>query len=205
MKVVKCESLDNVPSTKDITATLPYQIAVAKKESDDTSERIGKDFKDKNASTDKFVKDYQDNENAPKKAEEAKIQLDESLFEDAEPKKRGRKPGSAVGMKYDAWVDDDEDEDDLWTRVYTELLPMAQMPRKLRRVPHNNRQGYDNIFPSADGGIIINATSADEFDLAKEIADAYGVTYTEPVLDPSRKGKHFPYTMTINIPEGATV
>jgi len=86
--------------------------------------------------------------------------------------------------------DDPEEEEDLFTRINDELFPydmeIVKTFTKLPDIPASKRYHQGDIGIDYDGNILVYADEDEDFDFAKQVADAYGVDITEP----RQQGKH---------------
>lgn len=79
------DRLNNVPESEDFVGEVPYEIAVAKDDSENIDARIKSAFAEQDKIVDEFIKDQEDESRfveADKKYEPKKLTLSESLFED---------------------------------------------------------------------------------------------------------------------------
>ena len=61
---------------------------------------------------------------------------------------------------------------------------------------------YEHVYPHGDSDIVIYATSPEEFEFARKVADHYGVVAEEPKMDGNKLTNSFyKYSMIIRIPE----
>ena len=95
--------------------------------------------------------------------------------------------------------DDPEEEEELFTRINDELFPYdmeaVKLFTKFPDVPASKRYHDGDIGTDYDGNILVWADTDEEFDFAKKVADAYGVSITEP----KQSGKH--KVVKIAVPE----
>lgn len=86
--------------------------------------------------------------------------------------------------------DDPEEEDDLFTRINDELFPYdmeeVKLWTKFPEISASKRYHQGDIGTDYDGNILVWADNDEDFDFAKKVADAYGVSITEP----KQSGKH---------------
>lgn len=105
-----------------------------------------------------------DKKNMPKKVEEAKMVLDESLFEDTD----------IVAER------DTEINKDMWSCIYNELcgeIKGAEAPyRRFKRKPRE-RYPSDKLGVGMNDEIIVKSNTEEGLDFAKEVADEYGVEF----------------------------
>lgn len=81
------DRLNNVPESEDFVGEVPYEIAVAKDDSENIDTRIKSAFAEQDKIVDEFIKEQEDESRfveADKKYEPKKLTLSESLFEDYE-------------------------------------------------------------------------------------------------------------------------
>lgn len=104
--------------------------------------------------------------------------------------KEARKAMPFVDSQGNIYTDEDrstEEEDDsyqdIWTVVYNEISPEHPnwiLKSKLTDVPVWKRYNYDNLELDYDDNVIIHANEESDFDLAKRIADEYGLEFRGP-------------------------
>ena len=99
--------------------------------------------------------------------------------------------------------EDETEEDTVWNNVYnslcTELDPIDR-PEPFRKVGRGNR--YDVIQTDYDGNIIVSGNTPEEFELAKRVADYYGLK--SKMTDYSHRTwskDPYKYTFTIYVSE----
>lgn len=121
----------------------------------------------------------------------AKVDIDEKKVKEVkEDKKLKEGKGSKPFVDQEGNVYTDEDRSggldsskDLWTIIYNELAPEHSNWRKrtkIKDIPTSKRYDYNDIEFDYDDNILIHADSEDDFELARRVADAYGLEFRNP-------------------------
>lgn len=104
--------------------------------------------------------------------------------------KEARKASPFIDSEGNSYGDEDRSSDDMddtlndpWTTVYNEIAPENpnwKLKTKLPDVPIWKRYNQDHLEFDYDDNIIIHAEKEEDFDLARRIADEYGLEFKGP-------------------------
>lgn len=132
----------------------------------------------------------------PSTPEMKKLHLSESLF--AEDAAVATKPHTNVYQNYK--YADDADED-LWEKVYNELDASLDPQDCHREVKARHGARYQNVATDVDGNIVVFGRDEEHLELAKRVAEHYGVEYRISSNDNGSSEQLYKVKMTIIIPE----
>lgn len=94
------------------------------------------------------------------------------------------------------------DTQDLWEKIYSNLA--TDLGNDTNHTVPDISKGcrYEKMSTDIDGNIVVYATSPDEFDFAKKVADYYQVETSDVKEDKNaRTNSYYKYYMTIYVPE----
>ena len=110
-------------------------------------------------------------------------QYDESL-------KEGRKSDPFVDSQGNSYSDDDRSSSDMndsykdiYTIIFNELSPEHSnwmKKTRIKDIPMRKRYDAYDVGTDMDDNIIVHADSEEDFELARRVADAYGLEFREP-------------------------
>lgn len=195
------EDLENLEMT-DNTTVISQPLGAAEKD----SEVFDKRFEEATKTPEDAPLFGAKEQPTPDDVEEPKITLEESLFED---NKSVEKSALNEASTLPKGGKDEEFDTDAWSVIYWELSSedegTSQSKKMKRRAKVNApiKSRYSHVDPVNDFDLRVYASDESGFDLAKKIADAWGVEYK---IEPTNNihANKFPdekLQMTILIPE----
>lgn len=112
----------------------------------------------------------------------------ETLFKESKGLKedRGRKADPFIDSQGNSYGDEDrsiEEDDDIYTTILTELSPEHQnwmRKTKIKDIPVSKRYDYNDLEFTDDYDVVIHGQDDSDFELAKRVADAYGLKFEGP-------------------------
>lgn len=96
-------------------------------------------------------------------------------------------------------IEDADEGDDLWTKVYDELDASLDPQDCNREVKAKRGERYQKVHTSNDG-IVVYGANESELDFAKRVADHYGCEYTVKEDKNSNTNEYYRYSLTIHMP-----
>ena len=96
-------------------------------------------------------------------------------------------------------IEDADEGDDLWTKVYDELDASLDPQDCNREVRAKRGERYQKVHTSNDG-IVVYGTNESELEFAKKVADHYGCEYTVKEDKNSNTNEYYKYSLTIHMP-----